>query len=223
MKRSTSLLLLAALVLSLTNTPAIAAAKKIGGPCSVLNQKVTIGKISATCSKAGPKLVWKKSPATKPTSAGKPSASANAASSAPSATPSSKTSSAPSIAAQSAYSISVAAGSWFFNFAYSIDGVKGELKSDPEKSKTLYFPVGKLVQLTLSNSSDVPHGFWIPGLLIDKEILPGNKANVEFTPDKIGTYSASCNIQCGRNHFAMVFRAEVVSEADYLKYLASLR
>ena len=128
-----------------------------------------------------------------------------------------------SIAAQSAYSISVSAGSWFFNFSYSIDGVKGALKSDPAKSNVLLLPVGKLVQLTLSNSADTSHGFWIPGLLIDKEILPGNKANVDFTPDKIGLYSASCNIQCGRDHFKMVFKVEVVSEADYLKYLASLK
>jgi heme/copper-type cytochrome/quinol oxidase subunit 2 len=223
MKRSTSLLLLSALVVSLTNAPATAAANKIGGPCKVLNQKVSIGKISATCSKAGKALVWKKTPVAKPTSAAKSSPSASAPSTSPSATVSSKASSTPSIASQSAYSISVTTGSWFFNFAYSIDGFKGELKSDPAKAKTLYLPVGKLVQLTLTNSSDAAHGFWIPGLLIDKEVLPGNKASLEFTPDKIGIYSASCNIQCGRDHFKMVFRAEVVSEADYLKYLSSLK
>lgn len=227
MKRCTSLLLFAALALGVATPPAFAASttNKMGGQCKVLNQKVKIGSVSALCSKAGKKLVWIKSPTAKQTSAGKPSSSSGEPSTSPSATatPAAKASSAPAVASQSAYSISVSAGSWFFNFAYSIDGVKTSLKSDPAKSKVLLLPVGKPVQLNLTNSADTAHGFWIPSLLIDKEILPGNKATVEFTPDKIGTYSASCNIQCGRDHFKMIFSVEVVSEADYLKYLTTLK
>ena len=181
---------------------------KLGGTCQKVNLKVKIGSTDAVCTKVGKKLSWQKSSvsASLPESkVGKPSVEFTLPT------------------AQSAYAIQVKTGSWFFNFTYSLDGIKGVLKSDPAKSKVLFLPVGKLVQIELNNASKEAHGFWIPGLLVDKEILPGNKANLEFTPDKIGTYPGSCNIQCGRGHASMTFGVEVVSEADYLKYLSGLK
>ncbi|MBC7463965.1 MAG: cytochrome c oxidase subunit II [Actinobacteria bacterium] len=223
MKRFISLGLFATFLISVATPQSFAATDRVGGPCKTINQKIKIETFSATCTKVGSKLIWKKSLGTKASS---PSAAPKkkAATPNPSATsPSPKTKLAPVASTQSAYAINVSTGSWFFNFSYLLDGVKGALKSDPAKSKILFLPVGKLVQLTLTNSSDVTHGFWIPGLLIDKETLPGNKANVEFTPDKVGTYPSSCNISCGRGHATMTFTVEVVSEADYLKYLAGLK
>lgn len=223
MKRSLSFALLAAFIFSTVTPQSFAATNRVDGPCKVVKQKVKIGSVSVTCTKVGSKLLWKKtvtkaatpapkvsSPSVKPSS---PSAAANPnpASNVAGPTP------------QSAYAININTGSWFFNFTYLLDGVKGSLKSASEKSNVLLLPVGKLVQLTLTNSSDVGHGIWVPGLLIDKEVLPGNKANVEFTPDKTGTYNASCNISCGRGHGSMTFKVEVVSEAEYLKYLSGLK
>ena len=195
----------------------VAATNRVGGPCKTVNEKAKIGPTAATCTKVGPKLLWKKSQV--PAKLVSPSPSLAATSKSPGATP--KLSSG--LATQSAYAITVKSGSWFFNFSYSVDGIKKALKSDVTNSKILFLPAGKLVQLTLTNSSDVPHGFWIPGLLVDKEILPGNKANVEFTPDKLGTYPSSCNISCGRDHATMTFKVEVVSESDFLRYLESLK
>ena len=223
MKRFTSLGLLIALLTSVATPQSFAATDRVGGPCKSINQKIKMGAVSTTCTKVGAKLIWKKSlvvTANTPNAAPKKKAATPNASA---TSPSPKTKLAPVVATQSAYAINVNTGSWFFNFSYLLDGVKGALKSDPAKSKILFLPVGKLVQLTLTNSSDVSHGFWIPGLLIDKETLPGNKANVEFTPDKVGTYPSSCNISCGRGHATMTFTVEVVSEAEYLKYLAGLK
>lgn len=219
MKRVSSLVALATLIFAVATPPSFGATNRVGGTCKTLNQTVKIGAVSATCAKIGSKLIWKRI-VTPPKAASK-SASPSAASQSPS-TPV-KPSSSPAIATQSAYEITVNSGSWFFNFSYSLDGVKGGLKSEAAKAKVLFLPAGKLVQLTLTNSSDVAHGFWIPELLIDKEILPGNKAKVEFTPDKLGRYSSSCNISCGRGHATMTFSVEVVSEADYLKYLSGLK
>ena len=181
---------------------------KLGGTCQKVNLKAKIGSADVVCTKVGKKLSWQKSSV--------------------SASPStSKAGKAPVTfalpTAQSAYTVQVKTGSWFFDFTYSLDGIKGVLKSDPTKSKVLFLPVGKLVQIELNNVSKEAHGFWIPGLLVDKEILPGNKANLEFTPDKIGAYPGSCNIQCGRGHPSMTFGVEVVSESDYLKYLSGLK
>lgn len=218
MKRSSSLLALTALLVTVLSPQAVAASTRLTGPCKILNQSLKIGADSATCSKFGSKLVWKKAPQIQ---AASQSPSPSPVSQSPS--PTSKSVLSPSLPAQSAYAITINAGSWFFDFSYSIDGVKGALKSDITKSKILFLPAGKLVQLILTNSADVPHGFSIPGLLVDKEILPGNKANVEFTPDKLGTYPSSCNISCGRGHATMTFSVKVISESDYLKYLRGLR
>ena len=210
MKRSiTSLVLVACLITGTTST-AFGATNKVGGSCKKAGVKVKIGNNSAICLKVGKKLIWQKGSSTPsqlpvPKSRVKTSAANN------------------SLVSQSAYAVQVGVGSWFFNFSYSIDGVKGVLKSDPTKSKILYLPVGKLVEIGLSNAAKESHGFSVPGLLIDKEILPGNKASVEFTPDKIGIYPGSCNIQCGRGHASMTFSIQVVSESDYLNYLSGLK
>lgn len=219
MKRSISFALLAAFIFSTTASPSFAATNRLNGPCKVVKQKAKIGSVAVTCTKVGSKLLWKKTvtktsaPSVKPSAASAKSNPSAAASLAAVTTPT----------AQSAYAITINTGSWFFNFTYQLDGVKGALKSAPAKSNVLLLPVGKLAQITLTNSSDVAHGIWIPGLLIDKEVLPGNKASVEFTPDKIGTYNASCNISCGRGHSTMGFKVEVVAEAEYLKYLSGLK
>jgi len=226
MKRSLSFAFLAAFLFSTAVPQSFAATNRIDGPCKVAKQKAKIGSVAVTCTKVGSKLVWKKTVVKKNSAAPKASAP-SAKPSSPSATanpnPASGVANPASPTAQSAYAININTGSWFFNFTYLLDGVKGALKSSQAKSNVLVLPVGKLVQLTLTNSSDVGHGIWVPALLLDKEVLPGNKASLEFTPDAVGTYNASCNVSCGRGHSTMTLKVEVVSEAEFLKYLSGLK
>lgn len=125
-------------------------------------------------------------------------------------------------AAQNEYEVNAQATQWSYSFSYLIGASKTPLNSDPSHSNILYLPQGKLTRILLK-SNDVSHGFWIPGLGIDKEASPDVTTKIDITPEKTGTFPGACNIQCGRGHAGMIFSIVVVSQADYLNYLATLK
>lgn len=90
----------------------------------------------------------------------------------------------------------------------------------------LYLPVGKQVELRL-NSRDVIHSFWVVEFLQKMDMIPGKEGDrvnyMSFIPEKEGTYMGKCAELCGEYHSAMLFEVKVVSEAEYTKYLDSLR
>ena len=90
----------------------------------------------------------------------------------------------------------------------------------------LYLPVGKQVELRL-NSRDVIHSFWVVEFLQKMDMIPGKEGkNVNYMsliPEKEGTYMGKCAELCGEYHSAMLFEVKVVSEAEYEKYLDTLR
>jgi hypothetical protein len=51
-------------------------------------------------------------------------------------------------------------------------------------------------------SSDVIHGFTLKdfGIFIEDGVHPGKVVSASFTADKVGTFTFSCNIICGKNH-----------------------
>ena len=49
-------------------------------------------------------------------------------------------------------------------------------------------------------SSDRVHGFSLPDFKLTAKIEPGKVTRVEFTPDKTGEFTFSCNIFCGSGH-----------------------
>ena len=57
----------------------------------------------------------------------------------------------------------------------------------------------------------------------DKTYYVGVTNNLEFTANKIGEFPGRCNILCGRSHSQMLFTVKVVSQADYEKYLETLK
>jgi len=52
-------------------------------------------------------------------------------------------------------------------------------------------------------SVDVSHGFSLPAFNINQRLSPGNTVNIEFTPDKEGSFSFFCNVFCGSGHGSM--------------------
>lgn len=131
---------------------------------------------------------------------------------------------------------------WDFNYidaqneknSVYFQGVQVEKDPDAEQQGSikqstmpvLYLPVGKQVELRL-NSRDVIHSFWVVEFLQKMDMIPGKEgANVNymsFIPEKEGTYMGKCAELCGEYHSAMLFEVKVVSEAEYNKYLESLR
>jgi cytochrome c oxidase subunit II len=64
---------------------------------------------------------------------------------------------------------------------------------------TITLKKGVPVTLQLS-SQDVKHGFYIRGLKVEEEIVPGKTSEVSFTPDKAGTFPTICDHFCGLGH-----------------------
>ena len=121
-----------------------------------------------------------------------------------------------------AHEITVNAFQWSWQFGYPEAGDKAVVTGTPEKPPTLVVPVGERVRYIIT-ASDVVHGFWIPAFMIQIQNLPGVTHNLEFTANKIGEFPGRCNILCGRSHSQMLFTVKVVSQADYKKYLETLK
>ncbi len=127
---------------------------------------------------------------------------------------------------------------WAWDFQYNGDQEDGSdavwtmgVQADPEWETgdvdqsalpTLYLPVDKTVRIDLQ-SRDVIHSFWIIDFLYKKDMYLGHDNSWSFTPTREGTYAGKCAELCGEYHSAMLFNVEVVSEAEYEQYLASLR
>jgi cytochrome c oxidase subunit 2 len=121
-----------------------------------------------------------------------------------------------------AHEITVNGFQWSWQFGYPEAGDKAIVTGTPEKPPTLVVPVGERVRYIIT-ASDVVHGFWIPAFMIQMQNLPGVTNNLEFTANKIGAFPGRCNILCGRSHSQMLFTVKVVSQADYQKYLETLK
>jgi cytochrome c oxidase subunit 2 len=90
---------------------------------------------------------------------------------------------------------------------------------DDVVSSVLVLPAGREVEVRL-RSLDVMHGFFIPGMRLKEDAIPGMTLHVHFTPEKIGTYPILCSQVCGLGHDRMQARLMVVSPADYAAWMA---
>src|SRR4051812_10308367 len=68
---------------------------------------------------------------------------------------------------------------------------------------TIQVFAGEAVRLVI-RSTDVPHGFAVPGLKINAHIPEGGEAvTVEFIAPPPGRFEIACSEFCGRNHARM--------------------
>jgi cytochrome c oxidase subunit II len=92
--------------------------------------------------------------------------------------------------------------------------------TDDIVSSILVLPAGREVDLDL-RSIDVIHGFFIPGMRLKQNAVPGMPMHVHFTPSTPGDYSILCSQVCGLGHARMQTHLRVVSNEEYLTWLAS--
>lgn len=86
---------------------------------------------------------------------------------------------------------------------------------------TLVLPVDQVVQFNL-HSPDVIHSFGVPAFLTKLDVIPGRVNKLQVTPTVEGSYPGKCFELCGEAHARMLFDVEIVSQAEYDAYLASL-
>ena len=92
--------------------------------------------------------------------------------------------------------------------------------TDDIVSSILVLPAGREVDLNL-RSIDVIHGFFIPGMRLKQNAVPGMPMHIHFTPSIPGDYAILCSQVCGLGHARMQTHLRVVSNDEYLTWLAS--
>lgn len=91
---------------------------------------------------------------------------------------------------------------------------------DDVVSSVLVLPAGREVDLRI-RSTDVIHGFFIPGMRLKQNAVPGMEMHIHFTPSAIGDYPILCSQVCGLGHARMQAHLRVVSESEYAAWMAS--
>lgn len=91
--------------------------------------------------------------------------------------------------------------------------------ADDVVSSVLVLPAGREVDLQL-RSLDVIHGFFIPGMRLKENTVPGLVLHIHFTPATPGTYPILCSQVCGLGHQRMQARLLVVSPAEFTAWMA---
>lgn len=79
-------------------------------------------------------------------------------------------------------------------------------------------PVNREVEL-LIRSKDVTHSFFVRELRLKQDAVPGLEIHIHFTPTQVGTYEVACAELCGQGHHQMRSFLQVMSDADYEKWL----
>ncbi len=92
--------------------------------------------------------------------------------------------------------------------------------ADDVVSSVLVLPAGREVDLGI-RSIDVIHGFFIPGMRLKQNAVPGMEMHVHFTPSVVGDYPILCSQVCGLGHARMQARLRVVNASEYATWLAS--
>lgn len=87
-----------------------------------------------------------------------------------------------------------------------------------EVDRPMVVPVNKKVRLLIT-SQDVIHGWYVPQLGVNQYGIPGFVKDAWFTATKVGTFRGQCSQICGKEHAYMPIVVEVVSEADYAKWV----
>lgn len=121
------------------------------------------------------------------------------------------------LVARPALRVKVIAAQWSWRFIYS-NGVQVADISTWHPAPA-YVPTGTEVEFS-GTSEDVIHGFWVPELHYQRQVLPGYTTHFDLLFDKPGLYEGVCSVLCGEQHSEMHFALEAVSPARFREWLA---
>ena len=84
--------------------------------------------------------------------------------------------------------------------------------------KRLVLPVDTSIRFLIT-SNDVIHNWWVRDFGVKQDANPGFINDAWAKIDKIGTYRGQCAELCGKDHGFMPIVVDVVSKADYKKWV----
>lgn len=106
--------------------------------------------------------------------------------------------------------VEVIGNTWFWEFYYPETGVR--------TTADLNVPAGRPVVLEIS-SRDVQHSFWVPELAGKVDAIPGRVQRMWFQVDEQRVYLGQCAEYCGKEHYNMPIRVNVLPEAEYAAWM----
>ncbi|HEX3916733.1 MAG TPA: cytochrome c oxidase subunit II, partial [Caulobacteraceae bacterium] len=123
---------------------------------------------------------------------------------------------------------------WYWGYAYPDQKIEeitsAVMPEDEAKARGLPFrlaahdpmvvPVNKVVRV-LVTGADVIHAWANPAFGTKIDAIPGRVNQTWFKAEKIGVYYGQCSELCGINHAFMPSEVDVVSQADFDKWVAS--
>jgi cytochrome c oxidase subunit II len=89
-----------------------------------------------------------------------------------------------------------------------------------EVDRPLVVPIDKKVRL-ITTSGDVVHSWYLPAFGVKQDAIPGYLRDTWFRATKLGVYRGFCTELCGKEHAFMPIVVDVVSQADYDKWVAA--
>jgi cytochrome c oxidase subunit 2 len=122
--------------------------------------------------------------------------------------------------ARPAVRIQVTAGQWSWRFRYP-NGVTVATVATWHPTVALV-PTGVPVEFD-GTSLDVIHGFWVPQLRFQRQLLPGHVTRFDLIFHAQGLYGGVCSVYCGEQHGEMHFALQAVSPAVFREWLAGQR
>ncbi len=131
--------------------------------------------------------------------------------------------------------VKVTGNQWYWSYEYPDAGVP-EYTSNPlpqaqaeaqgpglyrlAVDKPMVVPVNKTVQV-LTTGADVLHAFFVPAFGIQTTSIPGRVNQTWFRAEKTGRYYGQCNELCGVNHSFMPIEIDVVTQPEYMAWVAA--
>jgi cytochrome c oxidase subunit II len=106
-----------------------------------------------------------------------------------------------------------------FNYEFRYPGLADSYYST---TQPMHLPVGRSLRV-LVTSADVIHSFWVPEMRMKADTVPGLVQNLNFTPQRVGTYDIVCTEFCGVNHSRMQAKLIVQPAADFDAWLAGMK
>lgn len=137
--------------------------------------------------------------------------------------------------------IKVIGNQWYWNYEYPDHGIEVTSNMLPEASRVqagqrsrtdadgpqqlavderIVVPVNATVKLIVT-SADVMHAFGLPAFWVKMDAVPGRLNETWFRAEQTGVFFGQCYELCGSRHAYMPIAIEVVSQADFERWVAS--
>ncbi len=113
--------------------------------------------------------------------------------------------------------IRVIAAQWSWRFVYANGATVTAVST--WQPPVAYVPTGTEVEFA-GTSEDVIHGFWIPQLHYQRQMLPEYVTHFDLIFDTAGTYEGECSVYCGERHSEMHFELHAVAPKAFREWLA---